>query len=183
MLCLRHHRLGLTQRLDLPCPEHAQHVVSALLPSLVAENPDSVILIGYENHAAHSLVAKRDHLAVRRSRPSRLRHLFALERLTLKEAPYLESLSGLSGLPMLEKLGVFLTRKLHHISDIAGLASSLRDLEFEDCPGIAVLDDVEPLVNLRFRGVSVCGDVESLGPIRGLDRLEEFYAWGIDAHR
>lgn len=56
VVCLRHHRLGLTQRLDLPRPEHAHHVVSALLPALVAENPDSVILIGYEARAGNSLV-------------------------------------------------------------------------------------------------------------------------------
>jgi hypothetical protein len=57
LLCLRDHRLGLTQRLDLPRAEHADKVVSALMPSLVAENPDSVVLIGYENHAGESLPA------------------------------------------------------------------------------------------------------------------------------
>jgi Domain of unknown function (DUF4192) len=54
VLCLSNHRLGLTQRLDLPAPEHADHAVSALMPSLVAENPDSVVLIGYENRAGAS---------------------------------------------------------------------------------------------------------------------------------
>ena len=55
VLCLRHHRLGLTQRLDLPKPEHADKVASALMPSLVGENPDAVVLIGYENRAGESL--------------------------------------------------------------------------------------------------------------------------------
>jgi hypothetical protein len=103
---------------------------------------------------------------------------FALERLTIKEAPYLASLSGVADLTKLEKLGVILARNLHDISDIAGLASSLRELKFEDCPGIDSLDDVESLVNLRVVGFSDCGDVKSLKPVRRLERLEEFYAWG-----
>jgi Domain of unknown function (DUF4192) len=55
VLCLRDHRLGLTQRLDLPQPEHADKVASALMPSLVAEKPDAVVLIAYENRAGDSL--------------------------------------------------------------------------------------------------------------------------------
>jgi len=54
VLCLTDHRLGLTQRLDLPRPEHARQVALALMPSLVVEDPDSVVVIGYENHAGDS---------------------------------------------------------------------------------------------------------------------------------
>ena len=54
VLCLSKNRLGLTQRLDLPRPEHAHQVASALMPSLMAEMPDAVVLIGYENHAGDS---------------------------------------------------------------------------------------------------------------------------------
>ena len=57
VLCLSNNRLGLTQRLDLPEPEDAQHVASALMPSLVAEKPDSVVLLGYEDRAGESLPA------------------------------------------------------------------------------------------------------------------------------
>lgn len=106
------------------------------------------------------------------------RNHFALERLTLKEAPHLESLSGVANLPSLAILGVFLARRLHDISDVAECAASLRGLKFEDCPGISNLDDVESLVNLRVLSFGECGDVASLGPIRHLDLLEEFYAWG-----
>src|SRR5665647_3758970 len=45
VLCLSHHRLGLTQRLDLPRPEHARQVALALMPSLIVEDPESVVLI------------------------------------------------------------------------------------------------------------------------------------------
>ena len=37
VLCLTDRRLGLMQRLDLPNPEQAKNVASALLPSLVKE--------------------------------------------------------------------------------------------------------------------------------------------------
>lgn len=56
-LCLSGNRLGLTQRLDLPRPQDAHCVGSALLPTLVKENPDSVILIGYEDRVGDSLPA------------------------------------------------------------------------------------------------------------------------------
>ena len=39
VLCLRDRRLGLTQRLDLPRPENAHDVASALLPSLIDREP------------------------------------------------------------------------------------------------------------------------------------------------
>jgi hypothetical protein len=100
-----------------------------------------------------------------------------LERLTIKEAPHLDSLSGLADLPELKILGVFLARRLRDISDVTDLAS-LRELEFEDCPALDSLDDVEALVNLRFLGISECGDIESLAPIGSLDQLEVLYAWG-----
>ena len=54
VLCLSDHRLGLTQRLDLPRPEDARQVALALMPSLVVEDPESVVLIGYENRAGDS---------------------------------------------------------------------------------------------------------------------------------
>jgi hypothetical protein len=56
-LCLSNNKLGLTQRLDLPRPEDAHDVAQALLPTLVTENPDSVILVGYEDCPGDSLPA------------------------------------------------------------------------------------------------------------------------------
>jgi hypothetical protein len=67
VLCLSERRLGLTQRLDLPRPEHANHVAAALMPSLVKEDPDSVVLIGYENRAGDSLPALESLSAVLQS--------------------------------------------------------------------------------------------------------------------
>ena len=57
VMCLRDHQLGLTQRLDLPPPDRAPDVASALLPSLITEKPDAVILIGYEDHEGDSLLS------------------------------------------------------------------------------------------------------------------------------
>jgi hypothetical protein len=49
VLCLRGRRLGLVQRMDLPNPEDAGVAVGSLLPSLEAEAPDAVVLLGYED--------------------------------------------------------------------------------------------------------------------------------------
>jgi hypothetical protein len=101
-----------------------------------------------------------------------------LQRLTIKEAPHLESFSGVANLPEIAVLRVFLARRLSDISDVAGLASSLRELELEDCPAIDAIDDVEQLAGLRFLGFSECGDIEALAPVGSLGQLEVLYAWG-----
>ena len=101
-----------------------------------------------------------------------------LQRLTIKEAPYLESVAGVGDLPELVVLGIVLARKLDDISDVAGLGSSLQEFRLEACPAIGAIDDVEPLVNLRLLGFSDCGGIESLAPIAALEELEELYAWG-----
>ena len=51
VVCLRDQRLGLTQRLDLPSSGNEGGAVDALLPPLAAEDPDAVILIGYETQS------------------------------------------------------------------------------------------------------------------------------------
>jgi hypothetical protein len=101
-----------------------------------------------------------------------------LRQLTIKDAPYLESLSGIGSVPGLAVLGIVLAPRLQDVSDVAELADSLRELKFEACPGITTLEDLEPLVHLRVLGISDCGDIESLALIRSLTELEVLYAWG-----
>jgi hypothetical protein len=102
----------------------------------------------------------------------------ALERLAIKEAPCLESLSGVGDLPELRALAVALARRLRDISEAGGLAGSLRELELQAAPGVDEIDDVDALVELRVLGLNDCGDVASLAPIVALQRLEKFHAWG-----
>lgn len=102
----------------------------------------------------------------------------ALKALTIKDAPYLESLAGLGGLPDLAILKIIGARRLHEIDDVSELSASLYELEFEDCPRIDAIDVVASLVGLRFLGISESGDIASLAPIGSLSQLETFYAWG-----
>jgi hypothetical protein len=102
-----------------------------------------------------------------------------LQRLTIKEAPYLESLAGVGDLSELSVFVVGLARRLSDISDVAGPASSsLREFKLESCSAISSLDDVEHLCELRVLGFSECGEIESLAPLDSLRHLEEVYAWG-----
>lgn len=55
VLCLHDAHLGLIQRLDLPTNGAEGRVVNALLPPLVREHPDAVLLIGYESTVGESL--------------------------------------------------------------------------------------------------------------------------------
>jgi hypothetical protein len=125
------------------------------------EGLQRVITWGFDEADLHAF---RDHIE--------------LQRLTIKEAPNLESLSGVAGLPELAALGIFLARRLGDVGDVAGLAASLCRLELQECPAISAIDDVAPLVNLSFLGISECGDIESLAPIAALVQLQTFYAWG-----
>jgi hypothetical protein len=101
-----------------------------------------------------------------------------LRQLTIKDAPYLESLSGIGSVPGLAVLSIVLAPRLEDVSDVAELAESLRELKFEACPAITTLEDLEALVHLRVLGISDSGDIDSLAPIHSLKQLEVIYAWG-----
>jgi internalin A len=101
-----------------------------------------------------------------------------LQRLTLKDAPYVESLAGIGELSDLAFLGIIGGPKLEDISEVAERAQSLRELAFQDCSFVNDLNDIAGLVNLRVLGVSNCGDIKSLAPIASLHQLEVLYAWG-----
>jgi hypothetical protein len=102
---------------------------------------------------------------------------YGLERLTIKEAPHLESFSGVAGLADLRSLSILLARSLRDVGDASDLRS-LDRFELQDCNRITTLEDAEPLQNLRFLGVSNCGRIDSVTPIEKLVQLEILCAWG-----
>lgn len=102
----------------------------------------------------------------------------ALKTLMIKDAPHLESLSGLATLPDMAALTIVEAPRLHDIDELGELSSSLRELKFEECPRIEAIDVVESLVGLRVLGISESGEIASLAPVRSLAQLETFYAWG-----
>jgi Domain of unknown function (DUF4192) len=55
VVALRGRAIGLVQRLDLPPPELVDDALDALLPALVREKPDAVLLVGYEPEAGASM--------------------------------------------------------------------------------------------------------------------------------
>lgn len=63
VICLENSRIGLTQRLDLPPAGEGEAAVRSLMPSLMREHPDQVLLIAYESkpdlsaEAVHALTA------------------------------------------------------------------------------------------------------------------------------
>lgn len=55
VIALADRAIGLVQRIDLPPDEHVDEAVAALLPALGREQPDAVLLVGYESREAASL--------------------------------------------------------------------------------------------------------------------------------
>ncbi|WP_270889988.1 DUF4192 domain-containing protein [Pedococcus sp. 5OH_020] len=55
VLCVHDAHLGLLQRLDLPAVGHEDHVADALLPAILRERPDAVLVIGYEDSPGQSV--------------------------------------------------------------------------------------------------------------------------------
>jgi hypothetical protein len=101
----------------------------------------------------------------------------ALETLTVKDAPRLESLAGVEALSRLRRLKIAGAPRLMDIEPVHDV-TTLRELEFEGCAGIAAIDPVRRLEDLRFLGIGDCGDIASLAPLAGLGRLEVLHAWG-----
>lgn len=105
------------------------------------------------------------------------RDLVALRRLTIKDAPLLESLSGLDVLQDLKYLSVVAAKRVSDIQVLATLLSII-ELSFEGCPSIESLDPVANLVHLQFLEVGDCGAIASLAPLASLNQLNTFYGWG-----
>jgi hypothetical protein len=148
----------------------------ALLPHLQTVNGEWA-LIG----PTLSAVADLEHLSTWRFGERGLyaiRGHFALTTLKIKDAPWLESMSGIGGLSKLASLVIVGAPRLSDISDLAGLSSSLTELTLEECAQIDEIDAVEPLTELRFLSISEAGDIASLAPVASLLRLETFYGWG-----
>lgn len=51
VVALRRRAVGLVQRLDLPRAEHVDAAVAAMVPPLLREKPDGVLLVGYEDES------------------------------------------------------------------------------------------------------------------------------------
>jgi len=101
-----------------------------------------------------------------------------LERLTVKDAPTLESMSGISDLPELATLKVIGGPRLRDISDVEWLAASLRRLRLIECASIESIDEIEALVGITFLELGDCGAIRSLAPVASLQQLEKVYLWG-----
>jgi hypothetical protein len=52
---LKGNRLGLTQRIDIPPPEHAQDAANAMVGPMLQDCPTSVVLLGYEDVEGESI--------------------------------------------------------------------------------------------------------------------------------
>ena len=102
----------------------------------------------------------------------------SLTNVKLKYAPALETLDGAEELASLATLRVQGARELADIAGISNLADTLRDVGFEACREIDSFSDLETLCNLRFLGVSDCGDIESLRPVVEMPALESLHMWG-----
>lgn len=55
VVALRRRAVGLVQRVDLPPPEHCAEAVAAMIPPLLREKPDGVLLVGYEERKGDAL--------------------------------------------------------------------------------------------------------------------------------
>lgn len=121
----------------------------------------SVIVLGYDDRDLTPFGANR-----------------ALEQLIFKDVPRIETLDGVEDLPALAELGVFGSRRLADITALARSQAPIQKVMLENCRAIPDVTPVADLRTLTFLGFSECGDIPSLAPLAGLDRLEVLYAYG-----
>jgi hypothetical protein len=106
-----------------------------------------------------------------------LSRLVGLRRLALTDRPLLRSLGGLSSLPDLRALGVFMAKDLDDVSELQG-RSAIEDLELEGCRKLSTVDALAGCVGLSRLNLSECGDLASLAPLRGLTAIEVLQVFG-----
>jgi uncharacterized protein DUF4192 len=140
-------RLGLVQRIDLPPPEHAAAAVEAMLPPLLRDAPDGVLLLGFESsegdclplvaamaHGCHEVgVAVRDRLVIRDGR------WFSLHCTDVACCP-------IGGRPLpqpheVPAVAEFVGREISPMADRAALADRLRPAAPPDSDAVGACAD------------------------------------------
>jgi hypothetical protein len=101
-----------------------------------------------------------------------------LERLTVKDAPRLESLDGLANHKALTHLEIRGAKRLSGISVLAETQARLEELTLEGCRAIDSLESLGGLLSLRYLGIGECGDLPSATQLWTLMALEVLSAWG-----
>ncbi len=100
-----------------------------------------------------------------------------LRRLTLTDRPRVRSLSGLSAFPDLRVLGVPLAKDLDDVSALPE-SPAVEDLDLEGCKKLTSVIELGGCRALRRLNLSECGDLPTLGPLRGLQALEVLLLYG-----
>ena len=134
-----------------------------LIAATLGELPALRTLGTFEGFGEHDLRSLRDHVS--------------LQRLTLKDAPYLRSLDGVEALD-LHVLRLQGAPRLQDVSALVSLKDTLRELWVEGARELESLDDIGRLRNLRHLQIGDCGAIRSLAPLSNLRELEALYAWG-----
>lgn len=108
-----------------------------------------------------------------------LRRNSQLERLQFKDRPRIQSLGGLTALSSIRHLGIYLATRLKSIDALGELEPCLLDeFHLAACRRIVDLSPVSCARSLRMLEVSDCGDIESLRPLKDLERLEVLWLFG-----
>jgi len=125
-------------------------------------------------------VPRLTRAAFRSYQPDDLTPLAPLADLTwvsMKDRPRLRSLTGLSALPKLVDLGVFLAQKLDDISELRG-RSNLENLDLQSCRLITSTCDLDGCTSLRRLNLAEGGDLDTAGPLAGLVNLRALHLYG-----
>ncbi len=118
--------------------------------------------------------------ALRGYQPADLTPLSALSglvELVMKDRPKIKSLDGLSALPELRVLGIYLAKDLTDVEALRG-RSGIEELALQSCRRITRLDPLSECTGLRRVDLSECGDLISLAPIGGLTNLTKVSLFG-----
>jgi hypothetical protein len=101
-----------------------------------------------------------------------------LVRVTVKDAPRLESLHGLASHDALRRLEIRGARRLGDISVLTDTEASLEELILEGCRAIESLAPIDGFRQLRDLEIGECGDLPSANELARLLSLEVLSAWG-----
>jgi hypothetical protein len=102
-------------------------------------------------------------------------HVGSLRSVKLEDRPRLTSLAGVEELRDLQVLETATARNLVDITDVRHVGASLRHLDLESSRRFTDLEPISHLPNLEFLSLANCGELESVGPLRDLVRLDSLW--------